>query len=153
MLKIEQTPQVVRYVYVMRVLGALYGLSALIFFFLPGAIFYILNFIPKFLGLLEVIPDSSELFWLPLAASMMVMLSVLAFSAAASPELRILALVQIISKLCTSLGYLYLFFTAEKYFAYLVGFLTDFPIFLFVFWLTFRMSILPAQSGEESDTA
>lgn len=149
MTRIEQTPQVVRYVYVMRVLGALYALAALFFFFLPGAVFYILNFIPKFLGILEVIPESSELFWLPLAASMMVMLSVLAFSAAASPELRILALVQIISKLCTSLGYLYLFFIGEKYFAYLVGFLTDFPIFLFVFWLTFRMSIRPVSGDEE----
>jgi len=127
---------VARYIVCMRVLGVLYGISAAVFFFLPEAVFYLLNFFPKFLKILEVMPDSEELFWLPPAASMLVMLAVLSFSAAAHPENRLLAWVHILAKLCSAGGYLYLFLFRARYFAYLVGFTTDLCLFLLVLWIT-----------------
>ncbi len=134
----ERPREVAQYVFCMRVLGVMYACGALLFFFLSDAVFYIVNFAPKFLKVFEVIPASSEQFWLPLATSMMVMLTFLAFSAAADPHNRPLAWVHVLSKICSSAGYAFLFLTKAHYFAYLVGVITDFPIFLFVLWLTLR---------------
>lgn len=125
-----------RYIVCMRVLGVLYGVSAVLFFFLPEAVIYLLNFIPKFLKILEVMPDSLELFWLPPAVSMLVMVAVLSFSAAAHPENRFLAWIHILAKLSSSAGYFYLFLFRARYFAYLVGFATDLCLFLLVLWIT-----------------
>lgn len=135
-----RSPAVIRYVYSMRVLGCAYAFGAALFFFFPEAVFYLMNFLPKFFGILTVIPDSSEMFWLPLATSMMVMLTILAFGAAADPENRMLAYVHMASKICSSAGYLYFFIFRAPYFAYLVGVVTDFPIFLYVTWITWSVS-------------
>lgn len=144
-----RAPAVARYVLSMRVLGLMYAGAALFFFFLPDAVFYLLNFLPKFFGVLTVIPDSSEQFWLPLATSMMVMLTLLAFGAASAPENRMLAYVHMASKLCSSAGYLYLFVFRAPMFAYLVGVITDLPIFCYVFWITLQASRALAKQPEQ----
>jgi len=131
-------PAIARYVVSMRVLGLMYAFGALLFFFLPEAVFYLLNFLPKFFSVMEEIPASSEYFWLPLASSMMVMLTILAFGAASDPSNRMLAWVHIASKLCSSGGYLFYFLFRAHLFAYLVGVITDFPIFLYVLWITWQ---------------
>ncbi len=134
----EKPAAIANYVTIMRILGLLYVLGALLFFFFPDRVLWLMNLIPKVIRLVEVIPQSSEHFWVPLATSMMVMLAIIAFSAAASPEIRILAYMHMASKACSSLGYLYLFIFKARYFAYLVGFLVDLPIFLLVTWLAMR---------------
>ncbi len=138
MSKKEYPPAVRRYVMMMRILGSMYAIGAIWFFFAPGLAFWLLNLIPSVLRGIEVIPPSSEYFWLPLASSMMVMLTLLAFGAAASPQNKMLAWVQIVSKFCSSMGYLYYFLFSAHYFAYLAGFITDFPIFLFVLYMSLR---------------
>ncbi|HPO12184.1 MAG TPA: hypothetical protein PLI09_01960 [Candidatus Hydrogenedentes bacterium] len=138
MSKTNYPPAVSRYVLMMRILGAMYAVGAVSFFFAPSLIFWILNLLPRMFRGIESIPPSAEYFWLPLATSMMVMLTILAFSAAASPQTKILAWVQIASKLCSSLGYLYFFIVDVHYFAYLAGFITDFPIFLIVLYMSLK---------------
>ena len=134
----ERPAAVTNYVTIMRILGLLYVLGALLFFFFPDWVLWLMNSVPKVIRLVEIIPASSEHFWVPLATSMMVMLAIIAFSAAASPEIRILAWVHMASKACSSLGYLYIFIFKAHYFAYLVGFLVDLPIFILVTWLALR---------------
>ncbi len=129
--------EVVRYKYVMRILGGLYVIGAVSFFAVPWLIFDIMNLLPRLLRVVDPIPASSEWFWLVLATSMMVMLSIIAFASAASPQNRVLAYVHLASKLCSSVLYLNLFFFSNYYFAYLAGFITDFPIFLLVLWTAF----------------
>ncbi len=142
--------EVTRYVVCMRVLGVLYGVSAALFLFLPEAVIYLLNFVPKFLKILEVMPDSTELFWLPPAVSMLVMLVVLSFCAAAQPENRLLAWIQVLAKLSSTAGYLYLFLFRARYFAYLVGFTTDLCLFLLVLWITLSVRRTLGPSEEKS---
>ncbi len=134
----DRPAAVTNYVTIMRILGLLYVLGALLFFFFPDWVLWFINLLPKVIRLVEIIPESSEHFWVPLATSMMVMLAIIAFSAAASPEIRILAYVHMASKACSSLGYLYFFIFKAHYFAYLIGFLVDLPIFILVTWLALR---------------
>lgn len=133
-----------RYVNAMRFLGGLYAISGLTFFFFPGFVFNLLNLLPGIFTAMAELPRSSEHFWLPLATSMMAMLTFLCFAAAAAPENRTYAWVHFVAKVVSSVGYLYYLFNdpiAEKYvFAYLIGVITDAPIALFVFYVTVRAS-------------
>ena len=141
----EDMPVAVRqYVTAMRFLGVLYALAGIVFFFFPRFVFALLNLIPSILTPMAALPESSEYFWLPLAASMMGMLTFLCFAAAAAPENRTYAWVHFLSKVISSAGYLYYLVNHAvegKYvFAYLLGILTDAPIALFVFYITARAS-------------
>lgn len=150
----KNRPQAVtNYAVAMRILGSLYILGALLFFFFPNFVLWITNILPKVIRLVEIIPESSEHFWVPLATSMMVMLAIIAYSAAASPEIRVLAWVHMASKCCSTLGYLYLFIFEARYFAYLVGVLTDLPIFLIVTWLALRaFAAMKKQAAQEANS-
>ncbi len=76
------------------------------------------------------IPLSSEKFWLVLTSSMMLMLTVLCGLAAFDPrQFMAMVIVVLASKLCSTTLYL-IFFAQKKYFAYLVGALTDGPLFI-----------------------
>ncbi len=145
-----ETPKAIRqYVLVMRALGAVFGLCALIFFFFPQFIFFLVNIVPRVFDSPGTLEDSSERFWLVLATSMMVMLTVCCFGAAANPGNRILAWIVMAAKLCSSVGYLYSFIVDERLFGYLVGFVTDFPIFLGVGWFALRaFRALSRESGQ-----
>ena len=86
-----------------------------------------------------LIPLSTEKFWLTLTTSMMLMLTALCIFAAADPK-KYLAMVVIIllSKAGSTSQYLYLFFKQQRYFAYLVGALTDGPLFLVTLYFFLR---------------
>jgi len=96
--------------------------------FLLGQINAVSNMLFK--GKYPLIPASSEKFWLVLTSSMMLMLTVLCIFAAVDPEkyLSMVAVV-LVSKACSTGLYIW-FFIKDKYFAYLVGALTDGPLFL-----------------------
>lgn len=81
------------------------------------------------------IPLSTEKFWLVLTDSMMLMLTVICVLVALDPASRLMMVVVILfSKAFSTSQYLYLFFKDKKYFAYLVGALTDGPLFLITLW-------------------
>lgn len=86
-----------------------------------------------------LIPLSSERFWLVLTNSMMLMLVVICVLVAHDIETNLMMVVIILfSKACSSLQYLYFFVVEKRYFAYLVGFLTDGPLFVVTLILFLR---------------
>ena len=77
-----------------------------------------------------LIPASTEKFWLVLTTSMMLMLVVCCTLAAVSVEKYYLLVIPVLfSKACSTTLYLGLFSFQKRYFAYLVGALTDGPLF------------------------
>jgi hypothetical protein len=128
------------YVNVMRLLGAIYAIGVVLFLFFPNLVFFFLDIGPNYVFTgFDPLPQSTEHFWVPLAGSMMVMLTITAFGQAKDPMNKVLPMAHMASKLCTSVMYLYYFFFFEGYFAYLIGTATDLPIFFLVLWLTRRM--------------
>jgi len=86
-----------------------------------------------------LLPLSTEKFWLVLTNSMMLMLVVICVFVAVNPERFYLMVVIILfSKAASTAQYLYHFFTDKKYFAYLVGALTDGPLFLITLFFFIR---------------
>jgi hypothetical protein len=129
-----ETKEVSKYVMLMRFFGILYALGALLFFFFPNELFYLINVGPKVFRVTEAIPDSVERFWLVLACSMMTMLSAISFLSAQSPKTKGYPFVHFLSKVISTLGFFYMFVYSNRYFAYLVGVTTDLPIALIVLW-------------------
>lgn len=138
------------YRYFMRVFGCLYAVGAVVFLVLPQPLFELMNQVPQRLGFLLALPPASEFFWLPLATSMMVMLSTLSFMAAANPHQRGYPLTILISKLSSTAGFALFLFVHRPYFAYLLGVLTDLPIALVLGYFMFRLR--PQTLGSENGT-
>jgi hypothetical protein len=128
----EVPAAVSQYAWTMRVLAVVYALGALLFFFFPNEIFYLINVGPKVFKITEAMPDSVEHFWLVLATSMMAMLSALSLLAAESPRIHGYALVHILSKTVSTAGFVYCFAAGPRYFGYLVGIATDLPLAVLV---------------------
>ncbi len=85
---------------------------------------------------LPLIPLSGEKFWLTLTNSMMIMLIVICAFVIIDPcEYYPMIIILLFSKAASTLQYLYFFFKEKKYFAYLVGAMTDGPIFLVTLYL------------------
>ena len=92
---------------------------------------------------LPLIPASTEKFWLVLTTSMMLMLVVCCGMAAISVEKYYLLVIPVLfSKACSTFSYLILFSFQKRYFAYMVGALTDGP--LFVITLIIYLRAFPA---------
>lgn len=124
----------------MYIFSLLYFGGALFFFFIPDGVYYILNFPPLFLKVLNSLPEkNTDLFWLPLVASLMFVLSLLAYFSAKNPKNISLINLHIISKFISSLGYLYLFLFSSKVFGYVVGFCLDLLICLYVYYLKIKL--------------
>ncbi len=128
------------YRHFMRVFGYVYAVGAATFLFLPQRIFDLINSVPQHIGFLVTIPPASEYFWLPLATSMMVMLSVLSFLAATHPHHRGYPLTILISKISSTAAFSLLLVTHQPYFAYLLGILTDLPIALALGYFMLRLA-------------
>lgn len=132
----------------MKAFGFLYAVGAVVFLFLPQPLFDLMNQVPQRFGILSALPPASEFFWLPLATSMMVMLSTLSFLAAASPHQRGYPLTILISKLSSTTGFALFLFIHRPYFAYLLGVLTDLPIALVLGYFMFHLR--PQTLGSEN---
>jgi len=113
-------------------------ISAFMYFFAGLTFLFGQNFLARRMnnisGLLfktrPLMPESSEKFWLVLTTSMMLMLVICCAFVAVDPEKYLaITVVVLASKLCSTLLYFF-FFARDKYFAYLVGALTDGPLFL-----------------------
>ncbi|MFP4501650.1 MAG: hypothetical protein ACLFTT_11670 [Candidatus Hydrogenedentota bacterium] len=136
-------PTVRHYRIIMRVLGLVYAVGALSFLFLPGLVVWIIN-LGDVLNMFASLPGGPPHFWVPLAASMMVMLVAVTFAASARPDNQVYPWVHNLSKFTSSMGYLY-YFAVERLedgyvFGYLVGFVVDFIIFLCVSFFTLRVA-------------
>lgn len=139
----KKTAILKRFKWFLKTMGTLYAFLALVFFFFPAEVFYLINVGPKVFKITESIPDSSEKFWLVLATSMMGMLSALSFLAAESPLLRGYTLTHILSKVISVAGFFYLFINDHRYFGYLLGMITDIPIALVLIWYLVRTTGIP----------
>jgi len=88
---------------------------------------------------LPLIPLSTEKFWLALVNSMMLMLVVISIFAAADIEkYYMMVTVILFSKAFSSIQYLLMFIFGKRYLAYLVGFLSDGPLFLVTLFFFLR---------------
>ncbi len=118
------------------------------FFFFPSETFYLINVGPKVFKMFQDIPESSERFWLVLAFSMMLMLTLISFYSSFQPKNRALIVVHLLSKLTSTLGFCYMFFRQSPLFAYLTGAVTDGSLFLIVLVFFIRMLASKSDSAE-----
>ncbi len=124
----------------MIVSAVMYGGALLVFAFFQNALLESINGASKLLfkDKFPLIPLSSEKFWLVLTNSMMVMLvATCVFVAADVERYHEIVLIILFSKAASSLQYLRLFMKSKPYFAYLVGALTDGPLFLITTYFFF----------------
>lgn len=119
-------------VWAMKVFAFMYFVVGLLFFFMPEETFYLINIGPKVFGTFQEIPVPVERFWLVLATSMMAMLSLTALLSSQNPHVKGYLLLHMLSKSVSVAGFLYSFIRFQKYFAYLVGAVTDFSILVLV---------------------
>jgi hypothetical protein len=118
--------------YWMAISAGMYFIAMLFFLFGQNLLLEQMNTISKklFKDRFPPIPLSSEKFWLVLTTSMMLMLVALCGFVAYNPGAFLeMTIIVLISKACSTSLYVALF-AREKYFAHLVGALTDGPLFL-----------------------
>lgn len=118
--------------------------AAVLFAVFPGHVIYWLNTIGHVLfnWSFKPLPEPSEHFWQVLAVSLLVVLTVVSFNAQSDirqnlSDVRII----LISKFATAFGFLIAFIFSGHYFAYLVGMVVDFLIFLLT-WVCYRRTVV-----------
>lgn len=149
-------PAVQQYTLAMRVLGGLYLLGAIGFLLFPNLTMAVVNLLPRLFEFIEVLPPQEAYFWVPLATSMMVMLTIVAFSAAADPANGLLAVIHMAAKFTSSGGYLFMLLTHHPdeggiFFGYLLGCALDLAIAVGVLVLAMRVRAhhgAPAETDE-----
>lgn len=119
----------------MRGFAVVYLVLGLAFFFYSERLFYLMNTGPNVFGFFEPIALPVEKFWLVLALSMMVMLSLISFFSSIQPRNLYFLFLHLASKATSVAGFLYLFFVEQKAFAYASGALVDLSVFLIVFFI------------------
>ena len=86
-----------------------------------------------------LMPLSTEKFWLTLTGSMMLMLVVLCIYAAVDPvRYSAMVVVVLFSKAFSTSQYTYYFCKEKRFFGYIVGLLTDGPLFLVTLYFFVR---------------
>jgi len=125
----------------MIISAVIYAAGLLNFMFAQNFLLEILNRVSEtiFGDRFPRIPLSTEKFWLALTNSMMLMLVVICVFVSIDPA-KYIAMVAIVlfSKAFSTSQYLYMFARQKRYFAYLVGALTDGPIFLITLYFFVR---------------
>jgi hypothetical protein len=118
-------------------------ISAFMYFFAGLSFLFLQNYLlgqinrlmAVFMSSRPQMPLSTEKFWLVLTSSMMLMLTVLCIFVAVDPEeYKAMVVIILLSKACST-GLFIWFFVKDKFPAYLVGALTDGPLFLVTFVL------------------
>lgn len=133
------------------VLAFAYGIGALVFFFFPNELIYLVNVGPKVFKITEAIPEPADRFWVVIASAAMAMFSGLSLFAAESPGIRGYNWVHLLGKTVTAAGYLYMYLNEHHYFVYLLGLFADLLIGGIVLWTLFTLrapiSPLPGTGG------
>jgi hypothetical protein len=126
--------RVTRFVWTMRILGLFYVAFAVFIFLFPNEFFYLVNVGPKVFKVTEAIPDPAEKFFVVLATSSFAMLAALSWFSATYPFIRGFVVVHLLAKIVTCYGFIHLFMTEQRYFAYATGATIDLLIGLLVLW-------------------
>jgi hypothetical protein len=129
-----------QFILLMRIFGVIYALCAVVAFFFPTEVFYLMNVGPKVFKITEVIPYPSEHFWGVYATGMMAMLSALCFLASESPRIWGYSLVHLLAKVVTTLGFISMFMSDHRYFAYLLFAVIDGAIVILLVAMLTRIS-------------
>lgn len=113
----------------------LFGIGALVFFIFPNRVIDSLNLSTRFLNFLNPLEETQVSFWLPLAVSLMSVLTLLSYLAAKSIEQAPALIVAILLSKATS-SVVFTFFYLRQNFAapFFWGALTDGLIFLITFY-------------------
>ena len=117
---------------VLRTVMLLYAIAFivtdLIFLFASPQLYQVMNYLGSFLGL-PPSPPFQERFYLDLTNSMMVMITFISLAIYFNPRKNLCLMpVLIVSKYTSSIFGVLFFLLTEKYFSYIVIFLTDFPL-------------------------
>lgn len=119
----------------MAFFGIVFLVTDIIFLFFPHELFDYTNLVSSYLGFIHPFPFPHEKFWLILTNAMMVMITFISFKVAINPvDNMALVPVVLIAKLTSSITALVYFFYEDQYFAYLLIFIVDFPIFIAIYY-------------------
>ena len=111
--------------------GVVFLGTDIVFLVFPHELFDYTNLVGSYLGFTEDYPFPNGKFWLILTNAMMLMITFISFKVTINPRDNIsLIPVILIAKLTSSATALTYFFIEDRYFAYLLIFVVDFPIFL-----------------------
>ncbi|MBI3543873.1 MAG: hypothetical protein HY075_11425 [Deltaproteobacteria bacterium] len=121
------------FVWVMRIYAVIYFVGALLFFFMPEEIFYLINVGPRVFKIYDEIPMPSEHFWVALSTSMMMMLCFASVYSSVYPKIKGFIGIHMVSKITSVIGFTYLFLHGPQHgFAYLFGAITDSSVIVVV---------------------
>lgn len=118
----------------MRILGSFYVLSAVVFFFFPMQLVFLMNLFPQVFSLTQSLPEPIEKFWLVFATSEMVVLATLSFFAAESRQAQGYIWVHLLAQVTSGTAFIYLFMYENPYFAYLLGAILCVVILILILW-------------------
>src|SRR5579859_5573702 len=93
------------FIWVMRIFSFIYLIGALLFFFMPEEIFYLINVGPKVFKAFEEIPIPSEHFWVVLTTSMMAMLALCSLLSSIYPAVKGYVFIHLESKAVSVAGF------------------------------------------------
>jgi len=114
---------------------ALFGFGALVFFVFPDRVIATLNQSAKFMSFLQPMRLAGDYFWLPLAVSLMVVLTFLCYLCVRDIEnAQAYVLTVLLSKSTSSLVFFFFYIRAGFEAPFFWGSLTDGLIFLVTFW-------------------
>jgi hypothetical protein len=148
-----RSPRLSQYVWLMRFLGALYALMAVIYYFFSSELIYLMNVGPKVFRVTQAIAEPVDHFWLVGAATLMAVLSLISFFASAAPRVRGYSIIHLLAKVLMAAGYAWLYSQGERYFAYILGFAIECAIALVVMFSLIRLAgstraVLESGAGE-----
>lgn len=122
----------------MRLIGLAHLIAAVVFFFFPGELVYLINVGPKVFKVTEVIPEPSERLWLVMASTLMALTALLCFFSSRSPQIRGYVFSVLLAKGVSGSGFVYMFLYDQRYFAYIVGIAIETVLALLITWSLVR---------------
>lgn len=117
----EEDPAIIQFRWLLRFLGVLYAVLAIVYAFFHVEFLYLMNVPPRLLQLAEAVPDPTDRFWLVQSVGLMAMLSAISFLGAQRLEQLSFFLIHLMAKLISVGGFLYLFLYEKRYFLYAMG--------------------------------
>ena len=119
-----------QYRWLMRILGVLYLVGAVLFYFFPSELISIINFGPRIFKLSETSSNPTDRFALTYAASGMILFCLVCLFGADSLQRRRFAIIHLVGKLGIVAGFTYLLAIGQHYFIYMLALAIEIPILI-----------------------